>query len=303
MSQYIQLGTSGSFVAPASGQLTLLCNDSQASDNTGSITVNIAGTNYVVPATAGPSSDSGVPGPTLVANQTYAYSVTGQQTWSINASETSVFDASGNPAAGNSSTPFDYTVARPNAELGLIEFSLIGRLDTPAVAVSNSSHHLFSTGILTYTYNGVVYTVAYIQSIDFDAAFESKMLHDAVINGRFPSDIGFGDGSFTIKVTNSDLDFNNLQMLAAAQIQAQSSAGFPGTGIEAILDGKLDLPGCALSFQGQATSGKLMMLTASNVFAKGFSWPLRRDDWTNQAFELTCVADSNGVVATPMLQQ
>ncbi len=43
MSIYIQLGTSGSFTAPAAGQLVLQCEDGIRTDNSGSLPVTIAG--------------------------------------------------------------------------------------------------------------------------------------------------------------------------------------------------------------------------------------------------------------------
>ena len=72
----VQLGTSGSFVAPRNGAVTFFFNDDLHSDNVGTYSLTFGGTPYTVA-----SDDTGTAGPTLVAGTTYTFTASGLVEW------------------------------------------------------------------------------------------------------------------------------------------------------------------------------------------------------------------------------
>ncbi len=129
-SVYVQLGTSGSFMAPASGQLILQCEDSVRGDNSGSLPVTIDGGVYLAQC----ASDTN--GPIVVAGQSYQFSVPQGDYWAGGTATTAgaiLFNADGVPAATGNDPSFSAAAGFPKDNPdGLRAFSLVGRMDIPA---------------------------------------------------------------------------------------------------------------------------------------------------------------------------
>ena len=115
-SRDVQLGSSGSFIAPFSGRLQLYFNDDNYGDNSGSYSITINGTSYTVPHTP-----VGVAGPVIVRGQTYAYTASGVVRWKVY------------PKNQDSDPNGPLTVPKENAPSncvcpGLVKWSLVGRI-------------------------------------------------------------------------------------------------------------------------------------------------------------------------------
>lgn len=115
----IQLGVSGSFVAPCSGRLMLAFNDIVGGfgNNVGSYAVTIDGTPYTVPAAA----SGGVPGPLVTSGATVTYSATGICEYG----DTCAFDADGTLQPGSPGGCNHGTFPGSLCD-GLVSFSLVG---------------------------------------------------------------------------------------------------------------------------------------------------------------------------------
>ncbi len=161
MSTFIQLGTSGSFIAPASGQLILQCYDGYTSDNSGFLPVTINGVVYNVQASGSTN------GPLLVAGQSYAYSCPATDYWSVESGPVTVngvvynpananFNADGIPAANNDA-PYrasdGYPLINPQ---NLTIFSLVGEItETTSIIVPlwTGSEYEANSVVLTGTFD------------------------------------------------------------------------------------------------------------------------------------------------------
>lgn len=115
-SRNVQLGKSGTFVAPFSGRMQLYFNDDVFNDNSGSFTITIAGDTYTVPCTP-----AGVPGPIVIRDQVYEYTASGTIRWKVW------------PANQDSDPDGPLTVSKEKAPdnavvPGLVKWSLVGKI-------------------------------------------------------------------------------------------------------------------------------------------------------------------------------
>ncbi len=112
----VQLGSTGTFVAPFSGRLQLYFNDDVFDDNSGTFSITIGSDTYTVP-----SSPGGVSGPLVVKDQVYDYTATGTIRWKTY------------PKNQDSDPDGPLTVAKEKAPdnciaPGLVKWSLVGKV-------------------------------------------------------------------------------------------------------------------------------------------------------------------------------
>jgi len=115
----IQLGKSGSFVPSCTGTMRLFLNDDNFADNKGSFTVTINGETFVVPST----EPNGVPGPDVIAGQTYAYTASGLVEFDERQGVKRMCDPD-----GPTSESIKYGIPGEHPCPGLVEWSLVGKL-------------------------------------------------------------------------------------------------------------------------------------------------------------------------------
>jgi hypothetical protein len=150
--QCIQLGSGGTFVAPASGPFVLFYNDNGYSDNSGSWNVCILPVQQLCPTVSGNAS-AGVVFGNVIAGQTYNYEVSGVVGYNSNGCQS---DPNGNIVTGAcSSAVADGSFTCP----GLAAFSLVGKVNGQCIQLGRDGTFVApSSGALTLYFNDSNYS-------------------------------------------------------------------------------------------------------------------------------------------------
>lgn len=152
-----QLGSSGTFVAPYSGQLYFYFNDEWFDDNSGSFTVVFDGVPYTVPGRwLAPGevpwqSPPGVAGPYVRAGQSYSYTASGTVTWKFVPPYTATPDGAVEIPRAIATSPFVCP--------GTVKYSLVAQLlYTGGESASTSVYSLGATCEPTPAWTGYLVT-------------------------------------------------------------------------------------------------------------------------------------------------
>lgn len=287
MSIYIQLGTSGSFTAPAAGQLVLQCEDGIRTDNSGSLPVTIAGVLYTA------ESASDVNGPVVVAGQTYQYSCPMGDYWN-GGSGNVWFNADGVPRAGNNAQ-FSSQFA-PDVN-GVRPFSLVGRIDGVGGATpfaSTGSRRLYSTGVLeaSVSLNGQAQTLqfALVQNATIECRFQEKSVYAAADVSRFPQATAYHEGMWSVKINAGEFSSDALQLLASMR----AGASGPGYVAQVIADGEIELPEFSGTFTASTPDGTQVIWQFRRLLSKAVTLPFKLSDFLYSGLDLTAVGDASG---------
>ncbi len=284
-SAFIQLGSSGSFVAPCSGWAVFQCVDGVRSDNSGSLSGTVNGVSY----TAQCATDTA--GPYLVQGQTYSYSFSAGEYWYIGSG--AYFNADGLANASNTSPytspPFPELVGS-GQYAGLLDFSLVLRVDAPFVNPNIMEQHGFSTGtlylrpvlspLMAYRQPGGAGALVALPGITTPTTTETAFASAAsAANGQWAVvDLGAAIDVALVKLYGC---FDSPAMAAGAQVWVASSISATpgGAGTTALVMASSAVTGVAQTVTLDATAapvnGRYLIIATANAGAglsMSFDW-------------------------------
>ncbi|HXI82911.1 MAG TPA: hypothetical protein VNL17_02335 [Verrucomicrobiae bacterium] len=261
--QCLQLGTSGTFLAPASGTLTLVYNDSGYGDNGGSFSVCIKPVQQACPNVPG-SATGGAAYGSVIAGQTYSYHAYGVIGYNLDGCQS---DPDGNIVAGACAPAVgDGSFTCP----GLKAFSLVGKVNGQCIQLGTSGQFSApASGPLTLYFNdsnygdnsgswSVCITPVQQACANLPASASGGVPFGNVVAGQPYGYQASGKAGFNLDGCQSDPDGNIVA----------------GACAPAIADDSFTCPGLkAFSLVGKV-NGQCIQLGASGQFSAPASGPL-----------------------------